>query len=60
MTGIQALERACKTLPMKPGRVEPQEFEYIRVHCYSSLAHRIEPIGNRIIFIHKSIFFVNA
>ena len=30
MTGIQALERAAKTLPMKPGEVERREFEYIR------------------------------
>ena len=30
MTGIQALERAAPTLPMGPGRVEHQEFEYIR------------------------------
>jgi transposase len=30
MTGIQALERAAKSLPMKPGRVERREFEYIR------------------------------
>ena len=30
MTGIQALQRAAKTLPMKPGRVERREFEYIR------------------------------
>jgi len=30
MTGIQALERAAKTLPMKPGHVERREFEYIR------------------------------
>ncbi len=30
MTGIQALERAHNTLPMKPGQVELQEFEYIR------------------------------
>ena len=30
MTGIQALERAERTRPMKPGRVELQEFEYIR------------------------------
>lgn len=29
-TGIQAKERARATLPMKPGRVEYQEFEYIR------------------------------
>jgi hypothetical protein len=30
MTGIQALERAAPSLPMKPGRVERREFEYIR------------------------------
>jgi putative transposase len=30
MTGIQALERAAKSLPMKPGHVERREFEYIR------------------------------
>lgn len=29
-TGIQALERLHPTLPMKPGLVERQEFEYIR------------------------------
>ena len=30
MTGIQALERAAESLPMKPGHVERREFEYIR------------------------------
>lgn len=30
MTGIQALERAAPTLPMRTGRVEHQEFAYIR------------------------------
>ncbi len=30
MTGIQALERALPSLPMRPGKVERQEFEYIR------------------------------
>ena len=30
MTGIQALERAAPALPMKPGLIERQEFEYIR------------------------------
>lgn len=29
-TGIQALERAAPTRPMKPGMVERREFEYIR------------------------------
>jgi len=30
MTGIQARERAAPTLPMRPGCVERQEFEYLR------------------------------
>jgi len=30
MTGIQALERAAVSLPMKPGHVERREFEYVR------------------------------
>jgi hypothetical protein len=30
MTGIQALERAAASLPMKPGHVELREFEYVR------------------------------
>jgi transposase len=30
MTGIQALERIATTLPMKPGQIERQEFEYKR------------------------------
>jgi transposase len=30
MTGIQALERAAPTLPLRPGQVERREFEYIR------------------------------
>jgi len=30
MTGVQALERAAATLPMRPGLVERREFEYIR------------------------------
>ena len=29
-TGIQALERGAPTLPMQPGQVERQEFEYER------------------------------
>ena len=29
-TGIQALERATPTLPMKPGLVERPEYEYLR------------------------------
>ena len=30
MMGIQAIERAKETLPMKPGIVERPEYEYIR------------------------------
>ena len=30
MTGIQALERAAPTLPVRPGRVERRECEYVR------------------------------
>jgi transposase len=30
MTGIQALQRAARSLPMKSGHVERREFEYIR------------------------------
>jgi transposase len=30
MTGIQALERIARSLPMQPGKVERREFEYVR------------------------------
>lgn len=30
MTGIQALERTVKDLPLRPGKVQRREFEYIR------------------------------
>jgi putative transposase len=33
MTGIQATERKEKDLPMRPGKVERKEFEYI---CYGT------------------------
>jgi putative transposase len=39
MTGIQALERTHNTLPMKPARVELQEFEYIRHGTQSLIAN---------------------
>ena len=39
MTGIQALERAEHTRPMKPGQVELQEFEYIRHGTQSLIAN---------------------
>ena len=45
MTGIQALERAAKTLPMKPGEVERREFEYIRRSCRRCLPQRRQRHG---------------
>ena len=39
MMGIQALERAERTRPMKPGQVELQEFEYIRHGTQSLIAN---------------------
>jgi transposase len=39
MTGIQALERKYPTLPMRPGRSERREFEYIRHGTQSLIAN---------------------
>ena len=39
MTGIQALERAHPTKPMRLGKVERQEFEYIRHGTQSLIAN---------------------
>ena len=39
MTGIQALERAAPTLPMRPGKVERREFAYIRHGTLSLIAN---------------------
>ena len=39
MTGIQAIERAYPTQPMKPKRVERIEFEYIRHGTQSLIAN---------------------
>ena len=39
MTGIQALERIAPSLPMKPGRVERREFEYVRHGTQALIAH---------------------
>jgi hypothetical protein len=38
MTGIQAIERREKDLPMRPGKVERIEFEYIRHGTQSLIA----------------------
>jgi hypothetical protein len=39
MTGIQALERAAPTQPMRPGKLQRQEFEYIRHGTLSLIAN---------------------
>jgi DDE superfamily endonuclease len=39
MTGIQALERAAASKPMRPNRVEKREFEYIRHGTQSLIAN---------------------
>jgi putative transposase len=38
MTGIQATERLEKDLPIRPGKVEKREFEYIRHGTQSLIA----------------------
>ena len=39
MTGIQALERIAPSLPIKPGKVERCEFEYLRHGTQTLIAH---------------------
>jgi DDE superfamily endonuclease len=48
MTGIQALERKEKELPMKPGQVQRREFEYIR-HGTQSLISSFEVTSGKIV-----------
>jgi hypothetical protein len=38
MTGVQALERAAPTLPMRPGRAELREYEYVRYGALTLIA----------------------
>jgi transposase len=45
MTGIQALERAARTLPMQSGQVERVEFEYIRHGTLSLIANFLVATG---------------
>lgn len=47
-TGIQALERSAPTRPMRPGRVEKQEFEYKR-HGTQTLIGNFEVATGRVI-----------
>ena len=48
MTGIQALERAAASLPMKPGHVERREFEYVR-HGTQALIAAFDVATGRVI-----------
>lgn len=48
MTAIQAVERVYPTLPMRPGQVEHQEFEYIR-HGTQSLIANLEVATGQVI-----------
>jgi hypothetical protein len=47
-TGIQALERAAPTRLMAPGRVERQEFEYIR-HGTQTLIANLDVVSGKIV-----------
>ncbi len=47
-TGIQALERAAPTLPVKSGQVERQEFEYVR-HGTQGLMANLEVATGQVI-----------
>ena len=48
MTGIQALERTSFDKPMRPGRVQRREFEYIR-HGTQSLISRLDIVSGEIV-----------
>ena len=48
MTGIQALERIAKTLPMQPGQTECREFEYQR-HGTLTFIGNFEVVSGRLI-----------
>ena len=48
MTGIQALERKAKTKPMRPGKRERREFEYIR-HGTQTLIASFDVAQGRIV-----------
>jgi transposase len=48
MTGIQALERAAPTLPLRPGQVERREFEYVR-HGTQCLIANWDVVAGRVV-----------
>jgi transposase len=49
MTGVQALERAAATLPMRPGLVERREFEYIR-HANLTLIAAFDVVTGKVTY----------
>ncbi len=52
MTGIQALERKAPDLPMRPGKVQRREFEYIR-HGTQTLIASFDVASGRL--MHASV-----
>lgn len=48
MTGIQAIERQQKDLPLRPGKVKRREFEYIR-HGTQALIANFDVVTGRVI-----------
>jgi putative transposase len=48
MTGVQALERAAPGLPLRPGKVERREFEYIR-HGTLSFMINFDVVSGKVI-----------
>lgn len=52
MTGIQALERKAPDLPMRPGKIQRREFEYIR-HGTQTLIASFDAACGRV--IHASV-----
>jgi len=48
MTGVQALERAAPGLPLRPGKVERREFEYIR-HGTLSFIINFDVVSGKVI-----------
>ena len=47
MTGIQALERKAPDLPMRPGKIQRREFEYIR-HGTQTLIASFDVVSGRV------------
>ncbi len=48
MTGIQALQRVLPSLPMRPGKVECREFEYIR-HGTQTLIANFDVVTGQVV-----------